>query len=70
MNAANAIKPRIETFGLDCLGNVSGYRVVSGFGKDWECHAQFVANLYVAGSHAEAKDCAQRTLRKMLQAEA
>lgn len=56
----NQIKWRVSSFGRDCLGNVSGYRVVRGFGWDTELDSQFVADLYEPGSHAIAKVNASR----------
>ena len=46
-------------FGRDCLGNISGYCVVSGSNPaDFRVHAQFVGNIYERGSMAQAREAA------------
>jgi len=48
------LKYRVESFGRDCLGNSSGYRVVRDYGFQKEIAGTFVANIYEAGSHDRA----------------
>jgi hypothetical protein len=47
---------RIESFGRDCMGNITGYRVVTGHGPTWRCapDGRFIGDIYIPGSFAAA----------------
>ena len=47
---------RVTSFGQDCLGNVTGYAVVRGFGarRVTAEGGTFVGDIYKPGSHDEA----------------
>ena len=55
-------KATIKSFGRDCLGNVTGFAVVSRTGT---VLAQYVADLYTEGSHAEARRRAADDVRDL-----
>jgi hypothetical protein len=63
----------VSDFGIDCLGNATGYRVQrrvwepspfsrrkDGLGLTCETAGTFVADIYKPGSHAEARAAAHR----------
>ena len=56
---------RLETFGRDCLGNITGYRVVTGVGRAFQVIGAFVGNIYVPGSFQSARDMAEAMLRSL-----
>ena len=55
----------IETFGRDCMGNITGYRIVDGTGPTWRVMASFVGDIYVPGSFAKAKAEAEAKLAEL-----
>lgn len=45
---------RVESFGRDCLGNISGYCIVRGYGWRREIVGQFCGDIYETGSFDRA----------------
>ena len=55
-------KATVRVFGRDCLGNVTGFAVVSRTGT---VLAQYVADLYTEGSLTEARRRAENDVRDL-----
>lgn len=51
---------RVESFGRDCLGNITGYRIVQGAGRDATFHGAFIGDIYEPGSFGRALSEANR----------
>lgn len=45
----------VQTFGMDCLGNITGYRVYEGYGQQRRVVAQFCVDIYEPGSFDRAR---------------
>lgn len=45
----------VQTFGNDCLGNITGYSVTRNFGQYREIVGSFVGDIYRPESFSEAK---------------
>ena len=58
-------KWRVETYGRDCLGNISGYRVVRFHGLRTEFAGNFPVDIYIAGSFDLAEHRALRLCRAL-----
>ena len=56
---------RIESFGQDCLGNITGYRVYEGYGANRVCRGQFCGDIYVPGSFDRAYREAEELLANL-----
>lgn len=56
---------RIESFGQDCLGNITGYRVVRYFGAEKEIVQAFIGNIYEPGSFDRAREGAEEVMRRV-----
>lgn len=50
---------RVEPFGRDCLGNITGYRVYQGHGQQRTVAGQFCGNIYAPGSFDHARTQAE-----------
>lgn len=46
---------RVESFGRDCWGNISGYRVTTGYGWNRTTAQLFFGDLYERGSFERAR---------------
>jgi hypothetical protein len=49
---------RVEEFGRDCLGNITGYRVVTGYGPTKVTAKRYCGDIYTPGTFEGARDLA------------
>lgn len=56
---------RVETFGRDCYGNITGYRVVRGHGFTLEFDRSYAGNIYRPASFDEARQWAEDRCRAL-----
>lgn len=55
----------VRSFGLDCVGNITGYVVARWVDKKEEVARKFVGDLYTPGSFEEARRAAGKLCREL-----